>query len=159
MRKRLAATLFAIVLTGTANGQRPAFSDPEQTIKGQRSADPHTQSETGFDLLLRKASNGDTRSLRTLATLRASSDGAKSEGIDGALSTALETNPEEVLSLMRKQPKLFRPGWLCQDREIEPQPSSVRQYIERANRAVGAVNDPALLTLRDQCLASLHSFG
>ena len=91
-----------------------------------------------------------------IANLRPGTDAAKAEGIDKALSDALQTNPAEVLTLINSRPNLPRPSWLCQDRAIEPSQTAHQRFVRQAEHAVQAVRTPALHTVRDQCLASLR---
>lgn len=145
--------MFLFVLLAAAIASAP----PSQKSHG--SPAPLGRSEPSFDLLLRKGRNGDIPSLRALSSLRVGSDGARAEAIDDVFSAALETNPAEVLRLIRAQPKLYRVNWICEDRDIEPSRSSVARYNQRVMRALRSIHDTELRRLRDQCLTSVGRLG
>ncbi len=147
--------LAALAAAPAAAAPMPSASELARKIAAvgaQRAA--HDLSEPAFDVVLRHAATGDAQWLDAVADLRGGTDGGRSEGIDLALSTALQTNPGEVLALVASHPDL-RVDWLCEDRAIEPSAAADRRFTLRATRAVRAVATPALVPLRDQCLAAL----
>lgn len=121
----------------------------------QRHAAPHL-SATRFDRMVQRAAQGDRDALRAIASMRGHADAARAEGIDKALSDALTTRPATVLALLRADPAMPAPEWVCQDRAIEPVRAQADRFTRRAVAAVAAVRDPALRADRDRCLTALR---
>lgn len=160
MRSLMQAALVVVVVASAAAAAPSAGPTPDglshsvRTEGATRAA--QELSDQQFDAILRRAASGDARWLRAIADLRPGTDAARAEGIDKALSDALQANPAEVLTLISSRPNLPRPGSLCEDRAIEPSQAAHQRFVRQATRAVQTVRIPALPALRDQCLALLR---
>lgn len=149
--------LIAAALATAASGSVPtpkALSRSIETDGATRAA--QALSEQQFEAILSRAERGDAHWLRAIAAWRPGTDDGRAEGIDEALSDALQTNPAEVLTLINAYPDLPRPMWLCEDRAIEPSQAAHARFMRRATGAVQAVRAPSLRLIRDQCLAALR---
>lgn len=157
MRIRLiAATLLPLLVAATPGRDLTPTQIDNRISRDGANAVVRAMSDQQFDRAMDHAASGDARWLRAVVRLYPGTDGARGEGVDKALSDALQTKPHEVLSLLQAHPNLPRPESLCEDRAIEPSTHDVTRFNERALRAVQAVNDPALQELRTACLASLR---
>ncbi|MBB2203764.1 hypothetical protein [Gluconacetobacter takamatsuzukensis] len=149
------ASALSCPVAGIAAVWTPAIIEHGVTVDGAVATNRHLP-QSQFDYLLKEASRGDAQWLRALASLYPGTDGARAEGMEMALSDALQTNPEEVLSLLTTYSDLPQPDRLCENREIEPTASNVRRYYDRALQAVEAVDDPMLRSVKARCLAQLR---
>ena len=114
-------------------------------------------SKVQWTTALDEAAAGRADWIDAVAALRSTSDSARSESIDKALSDALLTNPTEVLKLLGTLRDFPGADWFCQDRAIEPNRSDAARHTKTAIASVGQVQAPGLIGLRDRCLASLKA--
>jgi len=133
-----------------------SFQAPSDAPSAQRSSETAGLSETQWTVALARGSRGDADALNTLVTLRAGTDGDRTESIDEAISDALLTNPKEVLSLLSSHRELPPASWYCEDRAIEPDEADVARWTDAAVTSLSHVSDPALAPIRSACLSSLR---
>lgn len=122
----------------------------------QRPPETAILSDAQWRVALARGSRGDADALDSLAVLHASTDGARSEAIDHAISDALLTNPKAVLTLLSIHRELPPASWYCEDRAIEPDEADVTRWTTAAVASVSGVSDPALAPIRSECLSSLR---
>ena len=108
---------------------------------------------TAWDHTMDKISNGDRRWLSVAEALRSGTDAGNTQSIYYAVSKALLKAPDRVLRLISDQ---FPMEAICTVPDIEPTPTELRTEITQATSALALVRDPALITRRDECLASFE---
>ncbi len=110
-----------------------------------------------MDGVLDAIGSGDPEWIALAPLLAPGTDGADGEGFGIELATALPINPAAVLRIATPGNGILGLLRVCGVPFIESTPASDKSYVKQATAAVAEVSDPALKTLRDQCLAQLRS--
>jgi hypothetical protein len=110
-------------------------------------------SDKQFEWILDRVEHGDAQWIRVLVELKRGADGWRGEAVDISLSRALQTNPSEVLRMLRQGYGSVKS--ICGDNDIEPSKRSVSAFNSKALKALAAVQDPSLQKLRLACAANI----
>lgn len=113
-----------------------------------------------FDSLTGQIRSGDAQWLRLAARLRAVSDAAASELLDGAMSDALPRAPGRVLRVitLSDDPGGFSLGSICSGRFLVREgdaPETVLRWYENSERALLAFRAAEVEAKRTACLAEV----
>jgi hypothetical protein len=91
--------------------------------------------------------------LAVAARLSPGTDAGSSDDFAAAVQDAVVTNAAGALRLLTRIPM---GAGACADNGFETPPAQASAYYAAAIHAVEAVHDPALASIKTQCLASLH---
>ncbi|QDH25560.1 hypothetical protein D5366_10420 [Neokomagataea tanensis] len=132
-------------------------NEPKTTLPDKAGGPARPMTEEQFDQLVSKASRGDSLSLEAISNLYQYSDASYSEGITGALSSALTTNPAKVFQLLRSRSYLPTIADICESRQIEPSPQEVATFYHNAIKAIQSVKSENTSEIKSKCLQRLKS--
>ena len=103
----------------------------------------------GWDLI----STGDPRAVKIAFAVMPATDACYAEIMSIVLGEALSNNPELMLGYYRQYPEQFS-EW-CVPGLIEPTRAEWKAAIDKAERAIRSVHDPALHEAKEICLREL----
>jgi len=102
-----------------------------------------------------KIATGEQDWLQVAKLLVPIADGALAEDLRSNLASALLVRPANILKLLKTTPTL-KPADVCNAPFPSPGKTWLTRYRARAIKSVGAVREPSLRRLRDDCLKVLR---
>ncbi len=155
MKIFLSAIVFAVVAIASASAAplSPEAIAHDIDLHGARAVVQRLWRNGDYERLMDRIDAGDARFIALAPKLAPGTDAGTAEELPIALAFALPRNPRAVLAVLG--PNRFPVADVCSAPFIEDTVKDIPAYIRRAQRAVSAVDDPKLATVRDACLVQL----
>jgi len=157
LRALLAVTTMLVpTLASAATPLVTKAIEAEIQAKGAKAAvaELHAGPAPQWDQVLARVTQGGADWLQLATELLGGTDAADTEGLHGALSSALQNNPAAVLAMLGPEVGIAD---VCFDRQIEPTDARHQAFIARTRAALLTVKSAELRPKRDACLAKLGS--
>lgn len=157
MKRHLGYTLAFLVVAAPAFAQPLTPSQVERNIRanGARATVQSLTRKKQFDVVLTRIASGNAAWVRLSPELAKGTDAGDSTGLSVALAKALPKNPRAVLAVLDDGP-VAGASVVCGVPFIEPTPSEVNDYLNRAIPAVRRTPESERLPQRTHCLRALE---
>ncbi len=146
--------LFALAGVAQAQALTPAQISQDIDLHGAKSAIQTLDHAKRFDTVLSRIASGKAAWIRLAPDLATGTDAGNSTGLSVALARALPRNPRVVLEVLDSGPVIGADA-VCGLPFIEPTPSEVATYLNKAIPAVTRVPESNQFPQRAACLGAL----